>query len=226
MYVYVHDVEFFVSTHSRLKAAGGGFADCRQPQEVSTHSRLKAAGFRILYSLFKFRGFNTQPPEGGWRRRIRISTAPISFNTQPPEGGWVCACYNLQHISVSTHSRLKAAGYVISFPSALFKVSTHSRLKAAGCSSSVIVILGLVSTHSRLKAAGTTCSAALKSVSFGFNTQPPEGGWYSFQRPALCIRGFNTQPPEGGWGCWEKVVLYHLSFNTQPPEGGWRDSLQ
>ena len=34
--------------------------------------------------------FNTQPPEGGWFKRlttfIRIY---VCFNTQPPEGGWL-----------------------------------------------------------------------------------------------------------------------------------------
>ena len=33
-----------------------------------------------------------------------------------------------------------------------------------------------VSTHSRLKAAGL-CQSAVKQSDFGFNTQPPEGGW-------------------------------------------------
>ena len=33
---------------------------------VSTHSRLKAAGRRSPNSLSILRSFNTQPPEGGW----------------------------------------------------------------------------------------------------------------------------------------------------------------
>ena len=31
--------------------------------------------------------FNTQPPEGGCIVRFRRATSPVSFNTQPPEGG-------------------------------------------------------------------------------------------------------------------------------------------
>ena len=34
-------------------------------------------------------GFNTQPPEGGWRPDDRPDDKPDGFNTQPPEGGWL-----------------------------------------------------------------------------------------------------------------------------------------
>ena len=34
-----------------------------------------------------------------------------SFNTQPPEGGWQARLYYVHQISVSTHSRPKAAGH-------------------------------------------------------------------------------------------------------------------
>ena len=34
----------------------------------------------------------------------------------------------------------------------------------------------------------------------GFNTQPPEGGWWPAMRFAARSVRFNTQPPEGGWG--------------------------
>ena len=33
---------------------------------VSTHSRLKAAGGGLVRLLRKMASFNTQPPEGGW----------------------------------------------------------------------------------------------------------------------------------------------------------------
>ena len=33
----------------------------------------------------------------------------------------------------------------------------------------------------------------------GFNTQPPEGGWYARHRTRPLLQSFNTQPPEGGW---------------------------
>ena len=39
-----------------------------------------------------------------------------------------------------------------------------------------------VSTHSRLKAAGS-CSKSASNSSIGFNTQPPEGGWFRSHCP-------------------------------------------
>ena len=55
---------------------------------VSTHSRLKAAGRDVLRHQYGDRGFNTQPPEGGWIVFILHDSISYCFNTQPPEGGW------------------------------------------------------------------------------------------------------------------------------------------
>ena len=64
-----------------------------------------------------------------------------------------------------------------------------------------------VSTHSRPKAAGHP--AILEThLWFGFNTQPPEGGWVVggiLPHPLDC---FNTQPPEGGWYSYGLSVLF------------------
>ena len=61
-------------------------------------------------------------------RQIRIS-----FNTQPPEGGWPDPDgKDKPKKDVSTHSRLKAAGFQIFAFYLKEEVSTHSRLKAAG----------------------------------------------------------------------------------------------
>ena len=56
-------------------------------------------------------------------------------------------------------------------------VSTHSRPKAAGINAQVRQVVSSVSTHSRPKAAGSPPMYALYQAT-GFNTQPPEGGWY------------------------------------------------
>ena len=77
---------------------------------VSTHSRPKAAGFAGGGARLGRRGFNSQPPEGGWAIAICI---PI------PE-------------PVSTHSRPKAAGNRAQMQVIQIEVSTHSRPKAAG----------------------------------------------------------------------------------------------
>ena len=79
-----------------------------------------------------YRGFNTQPPEGGWRITASRTVNQCGFNTQPPEGGWINPAYGFDQRTVSTHSRLKAAGNGVSCRFTVFRVSTHSRLKAAG----------------------------------------------------------------------------------------------
>ena len=60
-----------------------------------------------------------------------------SFNTQPPEGGWTDIISTRLKDLVSTHSRLKAAGGLLSSRPLGFRVSTHSRLKAAGYNSTI-----------------------------------------------------------------------------------------
>ena len=79
---------------------------------------------------------------------------------------------------------------------------------------------------------------------YGFNTQPPEGGWFHISQITFRRVSFNTQPPEGGWNhlaivsrgragfqhtaarrrLGPKRILSNaaeICFNTQPPEGGW-----
>ena len=102
------------------------------------------------------KGFNTQPPEGGWGSFALRKKPGNSFNTQPPEGGWLLYLI-LKNINttVSTLSRLKAAGDGMTEAERRKKVSTLSRLKAAG----KIINVSLFIPPS-------------------FNTQPPEGGWF------------------------------------------------
>ncbi len=143
-----------VSTHSRLKAAGKNMFQNNQYLLVSTHSRLKAAGKSPRRIRKKVVCFNTQPPEGGWVAQVPKPARGRGFNTQPPEGGWATVTKVRIMLIVSTHSRLKAAGFCDFFQRCalacfntqppeggwssqwhfypLFSVSTHSRLKAAG----------------------------------------------------------------------------------------------
>ena len=44
-----------------------------------------------LQNVYDTRSFNTQPPEGGWRHTPTGGPPTCCFNTQPPEGGWVAA---------------------------------------------------------------------------------------------------------------------------------------
>ena len=75
------------------------------------------------------------------------------FNTQPPEGGWQLLLYTAVRTIVSTHSRPKAAEpyCVDTIIRALFQHTAARRR---------LVFVGV-----------------LFASGYGFNTQPPEGGW-------------------------------------------------
>ena len=96
----------------------------------------------------------------------------------------------VRHISVSTHSRPKAAADRPYSNSNGFKVSTHSRPKAAAFLLTLVFFLG-----------------------YSFNTQPPEGGCVSPLLPMLGKASFNTQPPEGGCsiGC---LMIFGVVVST------------
>ena len=79
---------------------------------VSTHSRPKAAGYEFSNLHHFIRGFNTQPPEGGWA------------SSKPP----VVQATMFQH----TAARRRLVNLRVFMLAQLF-VSTHSRPKAAGC---------------------------------------------------------------------------------------------
>ena len=77
-----------VSTHSRLKAAGRDFQTVLATLAVSTHSRLKAAGIAVVGGLWNvWVSTHSRLKAAGGRRPRRGLRAP-GFNTQPPEGGW------------------------------------------------------------------------------------------------------------------------------------------
>ena len=152
------------------------------------------------------KGFNTQPPEGGWTYgfitgynyivsthsrpkaagwwRLISETYLRRFNTQPPEGGW------------SGHPKAKPRGARFQHTAARRRLVQMHRTKMENL---------YVSTHSRPKAAG--CDAASVRVERrSFNTQPPEGGWIDDFVSCTKRPCFNTQPPEGGW-------LLHLPYS-------------
>ena len=87
-YIQEYNRIFFVSTHSRPKAAGKDHDAPVSSLFVSTHSRPKAAGTPCGTYPAGLESFNTQPPEGGWTGTGRGFLRLNRFNTQPPEGGW------------------------------------------------------------------------------------------------------------------------------------------
>ena len=189
--------------------------------------------------------FNTQPPEGGWLvcKVISYKLLFVSTHSRPKAAGNPCRNVK-KHSKVSTHSRPKAAGewqdsanlsrLLFQHTAARRRLAKRGNLgkmwfmfqhTAARRRLGQLVVLlcraGYVSTHSRPKAAGTNL-ARWKPSNYGFNTQPPEGGWhplngvsgqvFRFQHTAArrrlaapiydgirSVSSFNTQPPEGGW---------------------------
>ena len=81
-------------------------------------------------------------------------------------------------------------------------------------------------------------------VTTGFNTQPPEGGWFRDIILAICdlmvsthsrLKAAGTTKPclqrlqqvsthsrlKAAGFCFKLVAKFISGFNTQPPEGGW-----
>ena len=120
------------------------------------------------------------------------------FNTQPPEGGWAGWEWIKNAFRVSTRSRPKAAGPLISaMPGAVF-VSTRSRPKAAGAPHVAACVVERVSTRSRPKAAGKT-DCFFNQIDKVSTRSRPEAAGAANSRAYGWGPGFNTQPPEGGW---------------------------
>ena len=175
----------------------------------------------------KVNSFNTQPPEGGWISNTMSVYTSACFNTQPPEGGWFFTASMRLAFSWFQHA---AARRRLGMPDMAMPTSVA------------------VSTRSRPKAAGKYGTVLATLVS-GFNTQPPEGGWFEVSSIFFESSSFNTQPPEGGWMPYFMIhggnnmvstrsrpkaagfLLFGIQqisycFNTQPPEGGWLNNQQ
>ena len=82
------------------------------------------------------------------------SYLPFCFNTQPPEGGWADGAIPRVRETVSTHSRLKAAGY-----SRLYEVWRGACF------------------NTQPPEGGWAYLRNQSRRQSSFNTQPPEGGW-------------------------------------------------
>ena len=167
---------------------------------VSTHSRPKAAGLASIWNFSTIDCFNTQPPEGGWGAGIYALPYFCGFNTQPPEGGWFIRCVSVGAIGLFQHTaaRRRLAGGAIRRVDAGNGFNTQPPEGGWGCEPMVVskatgfqhtaarrrleekltelAASITVSTHSRPKAAGNDLNA-LHKKNTGFNTQPPEGGW-------------------------------------------------
>ena len=108
----------------------------------------------------------------------------VSTHSRPKAAAYLL-CVKPGHAQVSTHSRPKAAAPGLADVGAVLPVSTHSRPKAAAQWFRAKRFRHTVSTHSRPKAAARARRARLAHQR-RFNTQPPEGG---------CLTSTGGSPP-------------------------------
>ena len=172
----------FQHTAARRRLVPHTAKRCAQTK-VSTHSRPKAAGVLLLGWCFGITCFNTQPPEGGWSSSIYQYRSKYSFNTQPPEGGW------------------SAMASATVLPRLFQHTAARRRLDPIYQTTNQTIQFQHTAARRRLASVKPACSCTANS----FNTQPPEGGWFTsaLAASAACCC-FNTQPPEGGWSLSQK----------------------
>ena len=83
---------------------------CASQLFVSTHSRLKAAGRITSLSITCKPCFNTQPPKGGWAFIVSIRLFQLVSTHSRLKAAGLRRLNIPDKAVVSTHSRLKAAG--------------------------------------------------------------------------------------------------------------------
>ena len=161
-----------------------------------TAARRRLGFFKKLWQ--RQNGFNTQPPEGGWRYCQGSLSDSSSFNTQPPEGGWLYQVRRpllarlFQH--TAARRRLETCMSWIVWPSGFNtqppeggwahslstffakSVSTHSRPKAAGNPRKIKGYAIAVSTHSRPKAAGRHWKLMNTELTVSTHSRPKAAG--------------------------------------------------
>ena len=166
-----------VSTHSRPKAAGFDMLRLIAPLIVSTHSRPKAAGPAIKKHRLHRRGFNTQPPEGGWTLRGRFVGRVGGFNTQPPEGGW--RPRNLRRTHQSRFNTQPPEGGWMRERRVEWELDwfQHTAARRRLAKAFLINAAWLWFQHTAARRRLVAWISRLLVTGYGFNTQPPEGGW-------------------------------------------------
>ena len=188
-------------------------------------------------------GFNTQPPEGGWKYNNENKGIPISFNTQPPEGGWsflscsegLYPCFNTQppeggwncpHLLSGIHKRFQHTAArrrlaVRGFPVLDLLLFQHTAARRRLAVVPFLTLQGCLFQHTAARRRLVVRCVCRQIFRRSFNTQPPEGGWSYLLPPAGGRRSFNTQPPEGGWAVKHKAAAHQVvSTHSRPKAAG------
>ena len=165
--------------------------------------------------------FNTQPPEGGWVSVVTAILRHARFNTQPPEGGWQVVTHitrrngGFQH----TAARRRLEGAENNLVLRLV-VSTHSRPKAAGRKTNKnydVVWFQHTAARRRLG-----CLAEQYHLLSEFQHTAARRRLEGYMPVFVGVDGFNTQPPEGGW--WslsQKPCSIRVSTHSRPKAAGF-----
>ena len=165
---------------------------------VSTHSRPKAAAAAVRPAKSLRCGFNSQPPEGGCRRRMGKVSDTCCFNSQPLEGGCQGRPDTVLHRQSFNSQPLEGgcALRVVNFPflGKFQLTAARRRLPSRSLISASVFMFQLTAARRRL----LPLTGGLLSFFWGFNSQPPEGGCLPGHLGHGQTAGFNSQPPEGG----------------------------
>ena len=165
------------------------------------------------------------------------------FNTQPPEGSWAVSEALPNAMTVSTHSRPKAAGIppranrtlrLFQHTAArrqlemdeagadkeLLRVSTHSRPKAAGSLESCQVAGNYVSTHSRPKAAGVRCRPFQGRDTVSTHSRPKAAGGCCSKWKYSADVSTHSRPKAAGRLRCERYRYRRVSTHSRPKAAG------
>ena len=128
-------------------------------------------------------------------------------------------------IAVSTHSRPKAAGFLVK--KLLDKLKCFNTQPPEGGWSALVRATeeSLQFQHTAARRRLGHRSRAIYRPTPSFNTQPPEGGWANYTAAKTKAEEFQHTAARRrlAWNAL-RCKTAHNRFNTQPPEGGWVDA--
>ena len=136
--------------------------------------------------------FNTQPPEGGWRRIGWLSMCQRqSFNTQPPEGGWSPPAPPLLFWLLFQHTAARRRLGRRSFRFRYLQ-SFNTQPPEGGWLLQRLRRFGQPMFQHTAARRRLGHMAAVGFARLCFNTQPPEGGWRWFRIAEVEYIGVST----------------------------------
>ena len=210
-----------VSTHSRPKAAGAGCYQTCVLHLVSTHSRPKAAGLLCLTNYTNLLFQHTAA-----RRRLAIVSGyrycwSSRFNTQPPEGGWASSPAAALEATLFQHTaarrRLDPCHRRHRTQPQFQHTAARRRLDQHQTCNSRLCLFQHTAARRRL----AVPMAAIAAVTYGFNTQPPEGGWEGLQQVVQATAvSTHSRPKAAGTDTGRLAEQSRVSTHSRPKAAG------